>query len=91
MLLEKFYFDRKLNCTGATMEDRALVFDENTKLTSQRRQARQCNSRSDNYTYAITIKQIKLEEDTLPDPFTHAVIKLLKPQAPAAVDLLPVL
>lgn len=28
MLLEKFYFDRKVNCTGATMEDRALVFDE---------------------------------------------------------------
>ena len=28
MLLEKFYFDRKVSCTGATMEDRALVFDE---------------------------------------------------------------
>ncbi|KAL3146223.1 hypothetical protein ABBQ32_002924 [Trebouxia sp. C0010 RCD-2024] len=27
MLLEKCYFDRKVNCTGATMEDRALVFD----------------------------------------------------------------
>jgi len=205
MLLEKFYFDRKVNCTGATMEDRALVFDEmcassfkkerflrmyhevnnsgaslaeinlpgnqylgmweklpatvgamhqlcallgvsssqdleaefpaaqlvakadqlapvirdlqtlcnnagakavhrrsqakdlktaisqiltffsNTKLRSQRGQARQRNSRSDNYTYAITIKQIK----TLPDPFTKAVIELLKPQAPAAVDFLP--
>ena len=40
---------------------------------------------SDKYTYAITIKQIK----TLPDPFTKAVIELLKPQAPAAVDFLP--
>ena len=28
MLLEKFHFDRKVNCTSATMEDRALVFDE---------------------------------------------------------------
>ncbi len=28
MLLEKFYFDRKVSCTGATMEDRALVCDE---------------------------------------------------------------
>ena len=28
MLLEKFDFDRKVKCTGATMEDRALVFDE---------------------------------------------------------------
>ena len=68
-----------------------LTFFSNTKLTSQRRQARQCNSRSDNYTYAITIKQIKLEEDTLPDPFTHAVIKLLTPQALAAIDFLPVM
>ncbi|KAL3136176.1 hypothetical protein ABBQ32_007190 [Trebouxia sp. C0010 RCD-2024] len=28
MLLGKFDFDRKVKCTGATMEDRALVFDE---------------------------------------------------------------
>ena len=28
MLLEKFKFDRKVNCTSATMEDRVLVFDE---------------------------------------------------------------
>ncbi|DBA90764.1 TPA: hypothetical protein ACH3X1_003971 [Trebouxia sp. C0004] len=28
MLLEKFNFDRKVNCTSATMEHRALVFDE---------------------------------------------------------------
>ncbi len=28
MLLEKFYFDRKVNCISATMEHRALVFDE---------------------------------------------------------------
>ena len=62
-----------------------LTFFSNTKLTSQRGQKRQRNSRSDNYTYAITIKQIK----TLPDPFTKAVIELLKPQAPAAVDFLP--
>ena len=62
-----------------------LTFFSNTKLRSQRGQARQRNSRSDNYTYAITIKQIK----TLPDLFTKAVIELLKPQAPAAVDFLP--
>ena len=62
-----------------------LTFCSNTKLRSQRGQARQRNSRSDNYTYAITIKQIK----TLPDPFTKAVIELLKSQAPAAVDFLP--
>ncbi len=62
-----------------------LTFFSSTKLRSQRGQARRRNSRSDNYTYAITIKQIK----TLPDPFTKAVIELLKPQAPAAVDFLP--
>ncbi len=28
MLQEKFHFDRKVNCTSATMEHRALVFDE---------------------------------------------------------------
>jgi len=68
-----------------------LTFFSNTKLRSQRGQARQRNSRSDNYTYAITVKRIKNEKSTLPDPFTHAVIKLLKPQAPAAVDFLHVL
>ncbi len=28
MLLEKFHFDRRVNCSDAAMEDRALVFDE---------------------------------------------------------------
>jgi len=57
-----------------------LTFFSNTKLRSQRGQARQRNSRSDNYTYAITVKQIKNEKSTLPDPFTKAVIELLNPR-----------
>ncbi len=60
----------------------------NTKLAPLTRgQARHRNSRSDNYTYAITINEVKIEGYKKPDPFTKAVIKLLKPQAPAASDL----
>ena len=207
MLLEKFYFDRKVNCPGATMEDRALVFDEmcassfkkerfvrmyhelnnsgaslaeinlpsnqhlgmweklpatvgamhqlcallevsssqdleaeisaallvakadqlapvikdlqtlcnmagakavhreseakdlktaisqiltcfsNTKLKSQRGQARRSNCRIDNYTYAVAVNEVKIEDYKKLYPFTQAVIKLLKPQAPTASDL----
>ena len=52
-----------------------------TKLkTVQRGQARQGNkSRSYSYIYAITIKETKIQEYKLPDPFTQAVIELLKP------------
>jgi hypothetical protein len=66
-----------------------LTAFSNTKLAPLTRgQARRSNERSDNYIYAITIKDIKIEEYILPDPFTHAVIELLKTQAPAAVDFL---
>ena len=60
----------------------------NTKLAPLTRgQARRRNRRSDNYTYAITINEVEIEGYKKPDPFTQAVIKLLKPQAPSASDL----
>ena len=60
----------------------------NTKLAPLTRgQARRSNERSDNYIYAITINEVKIEGYKKPDPFTKAVIKLLKPQAPATSDL----
>lgn len=64
-----------------------LTFFSNTKLRSQREQARRSKKRSDNYIYSITISEVKIEGYKKPDPFTKAVIKLLKPQAPAASDL----
>ena len=59
----------------------------NTKLKSQRGQVRRSNSRIDNYTYAVAVNEVKTEDYKKPDPFTQAVIKLLKPQAPTAFDL----
>ena len=60
----------------------------NTKLAPLTRgQARRSKKRSDNYIYSITINEVKIEGYKKPDPFTKAVIKLLKPQAPTASDL----
>ena len=60
----------------------------NTKLAPLTRgQARRSNKRPDNYIYLIPINEVKIEGYKKPDPFTKAVIKLLKPQAPAASDL----
>ncbi|DBA90106.1 TPA: hypothetical protein ACH3X1_003424 [Trebouxia sp. C0004] len=76
-----------------TAVSQILTAFSNTKLTPltlaplTRGQARRSNKRSDNYIYAITINEVEIEGYKKPDPFTQAVIKLLKPQAPAASDL----
>ena len=66
-----------------------LTCFSNTKLNSKRAQRRRRNSRISNYTYAVAINEVKIENYKQPDPFTKAVIELSKPQAPAAVDFLP--
>ena len=63
-----------------------LTCFSNTKLKSQRGQARRSNSRIDNYPYAVAVNEVKIEDYKKPDPFTQDVIKLLKPQAPTASD-----
>ena len=86
MLLEKFDFEEKSNVPVLLWRIEPAF--GNTKLAPLTRgQARRSNERSDNYIYAITIDEVKIEGYKKPDPFTKAVIKLLKPQAPATSDL----
>ena len=56
-----------------------LTAFSNTKLsTISRGQARKGRGRVDNPTYGITINMVKVENDKLRDPFTEAVIELIK-------------
>ena len=67
-----------------------LTAFSNTKLsTISRGQARKRKSRVDNPTYGITINMVKVENNKLRDPFTEAVIELIKPRAREGLEFLP--
>ena len=67
-----------------------LTAFSNTKLsTFCRGQARGATGRADNPTYKIVINMVKVEDIKQLDPFTDAVIKLLKPQPVEDLEFLP--
>ena len=67
-----------------------LTAFSNTKLsTISRGEARKGRGRVDNPTYGITINMVKVENNKLRDPFTEAVIELIKPRAREGLEFLP--
>ncbi|DBA70342.1 TPA: hypothetical protein ACH3X2_011764 [Trebouxia sp. C0005] len=65
-----------------------LTAFSNTKLSTIRRgQARKPRGVVDNPVYGTTINTVKVENTKLRDPFTEAVIELIKPQA--CLEFLP--
>ena len=69
------------------------AFSNTTLSTIDRGQARSgrgvVDNRVDNPIYGITINTVKVENTTLPDPFTEAVIELIKPRAHEVLEFLP--
>ena len=80
----------KADAKAVNTESEAAVFKtaisqiltcfSNTKLKSKRAQPRRSNSRISNYTYVVAVNEVKIENYKQPDPFTQAVIELLKPR-----------
>ena len=67
-----------------------LTAFSDTKLsTISRGQARKGRGHVDNPIYGITINMVKVENNKLRDPFTEAVIELIKPRVREGLQFLP--